>query len=424
MSNFLLDSITDVLRSGTLGTVAGQLGQSEQQVTRGLQMSVASIGAGLAAKSQDKGFMRQLFDLATTRGVDPARVVADPSLLTAPVPADAPSTTSSTTSGGMTQLLSSLFGGNTGAVTSAIAGATGLRPESATSLLSMAGPLVLGVLGSRIKSGGLNASGFADWFASQRDSLLRDAPPALRGLFGTAAPATPRVTDASIAAGVAPRPVTRPDRWLWPAIAAILVLGVIWNVMRGNRATNVAQSAANAADTAAGEIAKTATAAESSVSSGMAAAGAMVSRHLPSGVDLRVPDNGTETKLLAYLQDPTRHGTDTVWFDFDRLLFETNSANLAPSSNDQLHDVAVILQAYPATHATIGGYTDNTGDADANMKLSQDRASNVASQLTTMGVSQSRLTAKGYGEAHPVADNNTDVGRAQNRRIAIRITGQ
>src|ERR1700722_12962803 len=419
MSNFLLDSITDVLRSGTLGTVAGQLGQSEQQVTRGLQMSVATIGAGLAAKSQDKGFMRQLFDLATTRGVDPARVVADPSLLTTPASVDSPST-----SGGMTQLLSSLFGGSTSAVTSAIAGATGLRPESATSLLSMAGPLVLGVLGSRIKSGGLNASGFADWFASQRDSLLRDAPPALRGLFGAAAPPTPRVTDASIAVGVAPRPATRPDRWLWPAIAAILVLGVIWNVMRGNRATNVAQSAANAADTAAGEIAKTATAAESSVSSGVAAAGAMVSRHLPSGVDLRVPDNGTETKLLAYLQDPTRHSTDTVWFDFDRLLFETNSATLAPSSNDQLHDVAVILQAYPATHATIGGYTDNTGDAGVNMKLSQDRASNVASQLTTMGVSQSRVTAKGYGEAHPVADNNTDVGRAQNRRIAIRITGQ
>jgi len=418
MSNFLLDSITDVLRSGTLGTVAGQLGQSEQQVTRGLQMSVASLGAGLAAKSQDKGFMRQLYDLATTRGVDPARVVSDPSALMAQgTTGDSPATS------GTTQFLSSIFGGNTNAVTSAIAGATGLRPESATSLLSMAAPLVLGVLGSHIRSSGLNASGFADWFATQRDSLLRDAPPALRGLFGAPTPTT-RITDASVAAGVAPRPATRPDRWLWPAIAAILVLGVVWNVMRGNRATNVAATATKAADTVAGEVSAAASSTATTVGNAMSAAGAMVSRHLPTGVDLRVPDNGTETKLLAYLEDPTRHGTDTVWFDFDRLLFETNSATLAPSSNDQLHDVATILSAYPKTHATIGGYTDNTGDADANVKLSQDRAANVVTQLVSLGVTPSRLTAKGYGDQHPVADNNTDVGRAQNRRIAIRITEQ
>jgi OmpA-OmpF porin, OOP family len=417
MSNFLLDSITDVLRSGALGTVAGQLGQSEQQVTRGLQMSVASLGAGLATKSQDKGFMRQLFDLATTRGIDPARVVSDPSALMAQTPAGSPA---SGATNATSQLLSSVFGGNTSAVTSAIAGATGLRPESATSLVSMAVPLVLGVLGSHIRSSGLNASGFADWFATQRDSLLREAPPALRGLFSTGAPTT-RITDASVAAGIASRPTTRPDRWLWPAIAAILVLGVVWNVMRGNRAANVAASATNAPDTAAGEVAGAASATASTVN---AVTGTVVSLKLPTGVELRVPDNGTETKLLGYLQDPTRHGTDTVWFDFDRLLFETNSATLAPSSNDQLHDVATILVAYPKTRATIGGYTDNTGDADANVKLSQDRASNVVTQLVTLGVAPNRLTAKGYGEKHPVADNNTEVGRTQNRRIAIRITEQ
>jgi outer membrane protein OmpA-like peptidoglycan-associated protein len=150
--------------------------------------------------------------------------------------------------------------------------------------------------------------------------------------------------------------------------------------------------------------------------------GAMVSVHLPTGVDLRVPNNGVETKLVTYLQDPSRHGTDTVWFDFDRLLFEPNSATLAPSSTEQLHNVATILAAYPTARATIGGYTDNTGDADANVKLSQDRAANVVSQLVVLSVAPNRLTAKGYGAAHPVADNNTDVGRSQNRRIAIRIT--
>jgi OmpA-OmpF porin, OOP family len=397
MSNFLLDSITDVLRSGSLAAVATRLGQSEQQVTRGMQMAVAAIGAGLATKTQDRGFTRQLFDLATTRGVDPARAVADPSTLLAHGAPDSPTSAGS-------QFVGSVFGNSTAPVTGAIASATGLSPDSTTSLLGMAGTLVLGVLGSRIRSGGMTPNGFADWLAGQRDGLLREAPPAVRGLLGI-----PAATDASIAAGIAPRPAAgaRSDRWLWSAIAAILVLGVVWNVLRGNRAAVETQAAAGtASDTSAGEIAAT----------------AVIVRRLPNGVALRIPNNGTEIKLLSYLDDPTRTGKDTTWFDFDRLLFETNSSTLAPSSQDQLHDVGMILMAYPKAHATIGGYTDSTGDADANVRLSQDRAGSVVTELVAVGVPANQLTAKGYGAAHPVADNGTAVGRAQNRRIAIRVT--
>jgi OOP family OmpA-OmpF porin len=242
----------------------------------------------------------------------------------------------------------------------------------------------------------------------------------LRGLFGLAAPSAGATSGAAAAATGSLRPTgARPDRWLWPAIAAILVLGVVWNVLRGNRATVEARTAAaTAPDTAsaAGEVARP--------DSSPPGATAMVTQHLPNGTALLVPSSGTETNLIAYLQDPTKTGKDTTWFDFDRLLFETNSATLAPSSNDQLHDVAVILVAYPKTHATIGGYTDNTGDADANMKLSQDRAASVVTELITLGVPGSQLTSKGYGDTHPVADNGTAVGRAQNRRIAIRVTSK
>jgi OmpA-OmpF porin, OOP family len=410
MSNFLIDSITDVLRSGSLGTVASQLGQSEQQITRGMQMGVASIGAGIATKTNDPGFMRQLFDMATTHGVDPARVVSDPSVLTAK-------------DGSGTQFLTSVFGNNAGAVTGAIASATGMRPEATSSMLGMASTLVLGVLGSRIKSSGLTLGGLTEWLGSQRDSLLREAPAPLRALLGVAAPSAPGVAAPAVGpatGAVLPRPAgARPDRWLWPAIAAILVLGVVWNVLRGNHATTVARTpVVTTPDTAsaAGEVARPDSSPPSST--------AMVTQHLPNGTDLLVPNSGTETNLIAYLQDPTKTGKDTTWFDFDRLLFETNSAKLAPSSNDQLHDVAVILVAYPKTHATIGGYTDNTGDADANMKLSQDRAASVVTELITLGVPGNQLTSKGYGDTHPVADNGTAVGRAQNRRIAIRVTSK
>lgn len=73
-------------------------------------------------------------------------------------------------------------------------------------------------------------------------------------------------------------------------------------------------------------------------------------------------------------------------------------------------------------HVKIGGYTDNTGDPTTNKSLSEARAKNVMDALVSKGVDASRLDTEGYGDQHPVADNSTEEGRAQNRRIALRVT--
>ena len=72
----------------------------------------------------------------------------------------------------------------------------------------------------------------------------------------------------------------------------------------------------------------------------------------------------------------------------------------------------------------IGGYTDNSGDAAANLRLSQARAETVMNELVTMGVARSRIEAEGYGDQHPIADNATQEGRARNRRVALRATAR
>src|SRR3954454_8238059 len=115
-----------------------------------------------------------------------------------------------------------------------------------------------------------------------------------------------------------------------------------------------------------------------------------------------------EDHLLAFIQDPSKPVDETTWFDFDRLLFDTTSATLQPSSQEQLHNVAEILKASPNVHVKIGGYTDNTGDASANQRLSQQRADSVKQELINMGISADRLEAQGYGDQHPVADNSTE----------------
>jgi outer membrane protein OmpA-like peptidoglycan-associated protein len=152
--------------------------------------------------------------------------------------------------------------------------------------------------------------------------------------------------------------------------------------------------------------------------------GALVGTKLPDGTTLQIPQRGVEGKLLAFIQDPNRVPDKTSWFDFDRLLFATDSTTLEPQSTEQLTAVAGILKAYPAVHLTIGGYTDNTGDASHNQKLSQGRADSVVAQLESMGIASDRLVAKGYGEDHPVGDNSTPDGRALNRRISMLVTSK
>ena len=139
-------------------------------------------------------------------------------------------------------------------------------------------------------------------------------------------------------------------------------------------------------------------------------------------MELNIPQNGIENKLITFITDPSKPVDETTWFNFDRLLFDTGQATLQPSSQEQLTNIAQILKAYPNVHVKIGGYTDNTGDPQANMTLSDARAKNVMDALVAQGVDASRLTSEGYGDQHPVADNSTEEGRALNRRIALRVT--
>ncbi len=143
---------------------------------------------------------------------------------------------------------------------------------------------------------------------------------------------------------------------------------------------------------------------------------------LDGGVALKgVNVKGIEANLLDFIKSDAAVDKET-WFDFDRLTFETGSATLKPESQEQLKNIAEILKAYPAVNIKLGGYTDNTGNANNNLKLSGDRAASVKKELTGLGISDSRLEAEGYGQEHPVAPNETEEGRAQNRRISVRVT--
>jgi outer membrane protein OmpA-like peptidoglycan-associated protein len=136
-----------------------------------------------------------------------------------------------------------------------------------------------------------------------------------------------------------------------------------------------------------------------------------------------IPQNGMELKLLQWLQQNTtvNRVEKQVWFNFDRILFEPGSAKLNTVSDEQIKNIFSFHYIIPTLVFKIGGYTDNTGNPEENKKLSLDRANAVRYALIQLGGDSTRLQTEGYGQENPIADNNTEAGREQNRRIAITV---
>jgi OOP family OmpA-OmpF porin len=390
----LLDSLKDRISPDVVRGLASNLGESTDSVQHALQTSSAAILTSLAGKAQESGFLSQIMSLISSSGVRNVMGAA----------AGAGSSVTSTASQAGSTFLNLLFGGNLSSIQSKIAEVSGLRASSAGSIFASAAPMVLGTLASKVGSEGLSASGLGSMLTSELPRLRSFLP---AGFFVPGLP--------SVASQVEHiRDEVRPKgmNWLWPvALGILLLFGLIWFFTRG---TGVNTAVSKATDTA--------TQAGNAVANGVAGLGAFFQTSLPDGVVLNIPQNGIENKLLIFIKDPSAQVTTETWFDFDRLLFDTNAATLQPSSQEQLQNIANILKAYPNVHVRIGGYTDNQGDAAANLKLSQDRADNVMHEIVALGVDPTRMDAKGYGEDHPVADNSTEAGRAQNRRISLRVT--
>jgi len=141
---------------------------------------------------------------------------------------------------------------------------------------------------------------------------------------------------------------------------------------------------------------------------------------LPGGVELSVPEGAFNFKLAQFLAD----GNDQTLprtFVFDHLNFASASTQITPESEQTLKDLTTILKAYPTVNVRLEGHTDSVGAQEANKMLSQNRADAIRATLVASGVDAKRMETAGWGEERPIASNDTDEGRAKNRRLEMTV---
>lgn len=119
----------------------------------------------------------------------------------------------------------------------------------------------------------------------------------------------------------------------------------------------------------------------------------------------------------------TRETARGLIVNMSDVLFDFNKYTLKPEAREKLAKVSGILQAYPGLKMQVEGYTDNIGSEEYNQKLSEERAGAVRDYLVTEGVTDGNISSQGLGKTRPIADNATNSGRAQNRRVEMVVSG-
>jgi outer membrane protein OmpA-like peptidoglycan-associated protein len=377
----LFTQLINDFKGDTLSSVASVIGETPARTESALGSVIPALISGLASKASTSGQATDLLDIIRSNGLDSANVADAATAFKGP--------------GGITGLgdtgrflMESLFGGGAASLANWTATRSGVSRSAASSLLNLALPIVLGMIAKRVKAAGWSASNLMSLLGEQRSSL-----PDMPGLAAALNPEGARVHtyEKESAAYVAPPTPAKPGpgarrggAWLW-ALPLLLLIPLFAWLTRSDRSEQ--------------RVAETRTTAPQ----------VTVPR-----APVHIPEPSRPVGTSGVATAPLR--------DSFTIEFRTGSSGQTSASQNELRDVAAILNANSRARAEIIGYTDNAGDAAANQRLSQARAETMANELVGLGVDRSRMNARGNGEEGPVADNSTAEGRQRNRRVEIRVT--
>lgn len=401
LSDNLLSAAKTYLTPGVVRNASVVTGESETATRQAMHSGVASVFAGLTSLASTAGGASTLGNLTQEPACSKLLNNVSSSF-------GGGSETSSLMNSGQ-KLLGTIFGDRTSSVADAVARSSGISPSSSGKLMAMLAPLAIGVLGKHVAARGLNATGLTSSLIGQSDEFADAAPAGLSKLLSSRAPTpagihvapdTDLYRDQAPAATATVRTPERPSgtRW-WPLLLiGVAILGLLFWLFRniGNRPREAGRQIVTTSQNAPARIPP------------------------PAATNIPVPRASLDNNLASFLADGSQTAPKT--FAFDHLNFETASTQLTADSQGTVTSLSEILKAHPDAQVRLSGYTDNTGAPNANQKLSLDRANAVKQMLVNGGIAADRIVTTGYGQNRPIASNDTEEGRAKNRRLELTVT--
>lgn len=456
MSVNLLQMLKDQMGDSVMSQAASFLGENDSVVKSAMGAALPSILGSLITKGATPTGASGILDMLNKGNHDGGILDNMGSIFGG---GESSSTLMNVGSG----LLKGMMGNKMGGIIDLVASASGMKRNNSSSLMSLAAPIVMGMLGRYVKNKALDAVGLSKFLGGQSKHVASALPTGMGDLLGfskgtndygnvkkmatnTAATASSHVETAAATGG------SWLSKLLPLALLALLGAGAYWFFTGksatgaiGDAAGSVTEAAGNVVDAtadaagnvvdAAGDAAGAAAGAVGDVAAGAvdaagdaagavagAAAGAVdaataAARKALDGVKFATGSVGE--KFSAFLASG-KDGDQA--FRFNNLNFAIGSANIDAASISEVDNLAAVLKAYPNVNIEVSGHTDNTGNADKNKTLSDARAKSVAARLTEMGIAADRISTVGYGAEKPTASNDTAEGKKQNRRIEVRIT--
>jgi outer membrane protein OmpA-like peptidoglycan-associated protein len=378
----LLDACRNLITPDVVSKISSLIGETPAKTQQALGTAVPTIAGVACNAASTPGGASKLFDL----------------IRNTQIPADAMTNAAGLLAGGAaTQglmrtgsgLISNLLGDRAGAVASLIANASGIQQSSASTLLSLAAPLFFAVIGRHVISSGMGASSLSSILSSHRDGIMSAVPGELGNALG--------LNDNSNLCGPAPAPAARPVAFeesekkgfpIWGWLLPLVLIGIGLLAWRSCSSPQGLK---------------------------------MASISLPCGTVLSVQE-GMFTYNVANFMMKGAPSDLPKQFVFDHLNFDSGTTRLTPDSNQTVTDLTAIMKCFPNMAIQLEGHTDSTGDPEANKKLSVDRAEAVKALMVSGGVNGDRISTSGWGDEKPIAPNDSEEGKAKNRRTELIVT--
>jgi outer membrane protein OmpA-like peptidoglycan-associated protein len=402
----IMDFMSAALHGDALSRLSSQMNESPGVTRRGLETAVPAAFAALASYGSSSGKAEEL--VGAIRSGNYPHVDLD-QVTSAATDREAIARIAQSSSG----FLNRIFGNRLDGTIDALAGTSGLGRNSASTLLGLATPLVMGFVGKQVTSGNLDARGLGGWLAEQGRKAVSLLPGPLASALGATTALGGNVRGAmgdtanQVRSGTADvvhggygrvEPRARSKGWFWWVLGALAIALFAWQMLRDtrNRQTRTEEAPRVMQDTTHPRQPAIAPRAAPDQMAAAAATGAAAVHAVLSG----------DTALPATVP------LDDVHFA---------SGSSAILNKESLDDITTALKTHEGARVRLEGYADATGSSNVNQRLAQSRAQAVKDYMVAGGVPAGSIETVGRAANRPVASNDSASGRADNRRVELTV---